>query len=136
MPEPSVPETRFRFLCAPSALTGAPAGWARDMLREGEVALLGAEGLDAIDAVAHDLEQNVISVVRTESTRDLEDTTVIAYAGSLPLVWLAPDFSERARAWARDRGPMTLLAESAGPLDDEQRRRIDRFVAILGRQSE
>ncbi len=136
MPEPSVPETRFRFVCSPSALTGAPAGWARDMLREGEVALLGAEGLAAIDAVAHDLEQSVISVVRTESTRDLEDATVIAYSGSLPLVWLAADFSEPARAWARDRGPMTLLAESAGPLDDEQRRRIDRFVAILGRQSE
>ncbi len=136
MPEQSVPETRFRFVCAPSALMGAPAGWARDMLREGEVALLGAEGLDAIDSVAHDLEQSVISVVRTESTRDLEDTTVIGYAGSLPLVWLAADFSEPVRTWARDRGPMTLLAESAGPLDDGQRRRIDRFVAILGRQSE
>ena len=136
MPEPSAPETRFRFICAPSALTGAPAGWARDMLREGEVALLGDEGLEAIDAVAHDLDQSVISIVRTESTRDLEDATVIAYAGSLPLLWVATEFSERVRAWARDRGPMTLLAQSAGPLDDEQRRRIDRFVAILGRQSE
>ncbi len=136
MSEPSAPATRFRFICAPSALTGAPAGWARDMLREGEVALLGAEGLGAIDAVAHDLGQSVISVVRAESTRDLEDAIVIAYAGSLPLVWLAAGFSERARTWARDRGPMTLLAESTGPLDDEQRRRIDRFVAILGRQSE
>jgi uncharacterized membrane protein YebE (DUF533 family) len=31
---------------------------------------------------------------------------------------------------------MTLLAQSSGPLDDDERRRIDRFVAILGRQSE
>jgi hypothetical protein len=31
---------------------------------------------------------------------------------------------------------MTLLVESGEPLSDEQRRRIDRFVAILGRQSE
>ena len=61
---------------------------------------------------------------------------MIAYARALPLVWVATEFSDEVRAWARDRGPMTLLAQSAGPLDDEERRRIDRFVAILGRQSE
>ena len=31
---------------------------------------------------------------------------------------------------------MTLLVEARGPLADDERRRIDRFVAILGRQSE
>jgi hypothetical protein len=136
MSESPAPELRFRFVCAPSALTGAPAGWARDLLREGEVALLGAEGLEAVDAIAHDLGQSVISVVRTEITGEQEDQTIMAYAGMLPLVWVAGEFSERARAWAHNRGPMTLLATSDGPLDDEQRRRIDRFVAILGRQSE
>jgi hypothetical protein len=54
----------------------------------------------------------------------------------MPLVWVEPNFTERAKQWARDRGPMTLLAQSSGPLDDDERRRIDRFVAILGRQSE
>ncbi len=136
MPDSPAPETRFRFVCAPSTLAGAPAGWARDMLREGEVALLGAEGLEAINAVAHDLGRSVISIVRTETTREREDETVISYAGSLPLLWVGDDFSERARSWAHERGPMTLLTESTGPLDAEQRRRIDRFVAILGRQSE
>ncbi len=136
MPEQPSPDPRFRFVCAPSALTGAPAGWARDILREGEVALLGDEGLDAVNTVAHELEQTVISILRSESTRELEDATVIAYAGSRPLVWVAAEFSERARGWAHDRGPMTLLTDSTGPLDDDQRRRIDRFVAILGRQSE
>jgi hypothetical protein len=31
---------------------------------------------------------------------------------------------------------MTLLSESTGALNEDERRRIDRFVAILGRQSE
>jgi hypothetical protein len=31
---------------------------------------------------------------------------------------------------------MTLLVAAAGPLEDEERRRIERFVATLGRQSE
>jgi hypothetical protein len=31
---------------------------------------------------------------------------------------------------------MTLLVEADGPLSDDERRRIDRFVATLGRQSE
>ncbi len=136
MVEEPAPDPRFRFVCTPSALIGAPSGWARDILREGEVALLGDEGLDAVNAVAHELEQSVISVLRSESTGELEDATVISYAGSLPLVWVSGEFSERARAWARDRGPMTLLTDSTRSLDEDQRRRIDRFVAILGRQSE
>lgn len=129
-------EPRFRFVCAPSALRGAPAGWAREMLREGEVALLGDEGLDAINQLAHELDQPAISVIRAEESADRRDQTVRAYAAALPLVWVAANFTDGATSWAHDRGPMTLLFTSAGPLDDDERRRIDRFVAILGRQSE
>jgi hypothetical protein len=66
----------------------------------------------------------------------VQDSTVISYASSLPLIWVADEFSTKVSVWARDRGPMTLLVSGSGPLDDEERRRIDRFVAILGRQSE
>jgi hypothetical protein len=132
----NVPGTRFRFVCAPSALAGTPPGWARDVLEEGEIALLSAEGLDAIDRVAHDLDQRAIVLVRTERNREQQDETVMAYAGALPLVWVAADFTDVARNWARDRGPMTLLTEAGQALGDAERRRIDRFLAILGRQSE
>jgi hypothetical protein len=106
------------------------------MLEEGEVALLGSEGIDAVNAVAHDLDQPTIELIRLEATPERQVDTVIQYAGSMPLVWVDRSFTERATQWARDRGPMTLLAQSSGPLDDDERRRIDRFVAILGRQSE
>ena len=131
-----MPEPRFRFVCAPSALAGAPAGWAQELLGEGEVALLATEGLDSVNAVAHELGQSTIALVRTEDSPERQDETVIGYAGSLPLVWVADDFTDNARTWARDRGPMTLLTPASGPLNDEERRRIDRFVAMLGRQSE
>jgi hypothetical protein len=129
-------DPRFRFVCVPTALAGTPAGWARDMLEEGEVALLASDGLDLINQVAHDLDQIALTLVRTEADRERQDATVQAYAGTLPLVWVAPEFSDRVRSWAQDRGAMTLLCEASGPLDGEQRRRIDRFLAILGRQSE
>lgn len=106
------------------------------MLEEGEVALLGDEGIEAVNALAHDIDQTAIALVRAEATPDRQDQTVIAYAGTLPLIWVAANFSEPVQAWARDRGPMTLLTTATGPIDDEERRRIDRFVAILGRQSE
>jgi hypothetical protein len=131
-----MPTPRFRFVCAPSALTGAPSGWAREMLKEGEVALLGDEGLDAVNAVAHELDLTAVSLIRAETSAERQDATVTAYAAALPLVWVADGFTEYAHAWAHGRGPMTLLSQSAGPLGDEERRRIDRFVAILGRQSE
>ncbi len=131
-----MPEPRFRFVCSPSALSGAPAGWAQELLGEGEVALLATEGLDPVNAVAHELGQSTIALVRTEDSPEQQDETVFAYAGALPLVWVAEDFTDRARTWARDRGPMTLLAPAQGPLHDDERRRIDRFVAMLGRQSE
>lgn len=132
MPEPS-----FRLVCVPAALAGAPGSWARDMLREGEIALLAGGGdLAAVSEVAHALELLSVSVIRAEESAAAEEQTVIAYAQALPLVWIGPDFSDRARAWARDRGPMTLLVSADGPLADAERRRIDRFVGTLGRQTE
>ncbi len=136
MPDDTSVEPHFRFVSAPSALVGVPAGWAREMLREGTVALLGDEGLTAINTVAHDLDQPSIALVRSETTPEAQDETVITLAGALPLIWVANSFTPRAAAWARDRGPMTLLVTATGPLPDEEQRRIDRFVAILGRQSE
>lgn len=129
-------EPRFRFVSAPSALSGAPAGWAREMLREGEVALLGDEGLEAVNTLAHELDQVAIRLIRSETAPERQDRTVITFAEALPLVWVAERFSDNVSTWARDRGPMTLLVSSGGPLAGEERRRIDRFVAILGRQSE
>jgi hypothetical protein len=123
----------FRMVCVPAALDG----WSADMLRDGEVALLAdGGGLDAMDRVAHALDSTTFRVVRREATAGAQEATVIAYAASLPLVWIAPAFSEEARTWARDRGPMTLLVEAADALPDVERRRIERFLAILGRQSE
>jgi hypothetical protein len=106
------------------------------MLREGEVALLGDEGLQAVNAVAHELDLVAVSLIRAEASAERQDQTVTAYAAALPLIWVAESFTDSANAWARDRGPMTLLSQSAGPLGDDERRRIDRFVAILSRQSE
>jgi hypothetical protein len=123
----------FRMVCVPAALDG----WSADMLRDGEVALLAdAGGLAAMDRVAHALDTRTFRVVRREPDAGAQEQTVIAYAAALPLVWIAPSFSDAARAWAHDRGPMTLLVEAADALPDVERRRIERFLAILGRQSE
>lgn len=126
----------FRFVCVPSALEGAPAGWAREMLRDGEIALLGDEGLDPVNEVAHELGQATIALLRSEETTERQDDTVIAYADGLPLVWVAGAFSEVVTRWAHERGAMTLLVPTYGPLSFDERKRIDRFVASLGRQSE
>ena len=127
----------FRLVCIPSALQGAPDGWARDMLQEGEIALLAdAGGLEAVNALAHALDMPTVALVRGEADAERQEETVIAYAGTLPLVWVAPGFSESARLWARERGPMTLLVAAEGPLTGDERRRVDRFLATLGRQSE
>jgi hypothetical protein len=121
------------MVCVPAALDGWPA----DMLRDGEVALLAAGGgLDAMDAVAHTLDTTTFRVVRRERDVAEQEATVMRYAGSMPLVWIAPSFSDEARAWAHDRGPMTLLVESGDALPTGERRRVERFLAILGRQSE
>ncbi len=127
----------FRMVCTPAALAGAPKGWAAETLREGEVAMLvDGGGLEAINAAAHTLELVTISIVRREETADAQEQTVISFAASLPLVWVAEAFSDSARAWARERGPMTLLVEADHELPDPERARIGRFVALLGRQSE
>lgn len=127
----------FRVVAVSAALDGAPAGWAAEMLRDGDVALLVDEsGLEGIDRVAHALDAETVPVVRSEPTAERQDQTIRAHAGALPLVWLAPAFSDPVRAWARDRAPMTLLVEVDGALPPEERGRIERFVALLGRQSE
>lgn len=127
----------FRFVSPPAALDGAPEGWAAEMLAEGEEALLvDAGGLDAIDRVAHALGQTTVSLVRREATPEEQERTVMAYADGLALVWVAPSFSDDAQTWAHRRAPMTLLVENDGPLPADERRRIERFVAILGRQTE
>ena len=127
----------FRFVCPPSAVAGAPEGWVAEMLSDGHMALLAdGSGQAGINTVAHDLDALTVSVVRTESTAAEQEQTVIAHSATLPLVWVGPTFSDGARAWARDRGPMTLLVEVDGPLPDDERRRIERFVALLGRQAE
>ena len=75
-------------------------------------------------------------MIRGEDDGDRQEKTVIEYAEALPLVWVGDNFSDAAAQWAHDRGAMTLLVQADGPLPDEERRRIDRFVATLGRQSE
>lgn len=127
----------FRLVCVPAALADAPAEWARAMLAEGEIALLrGDGGLDEIDALAHHLDLRAITLLRGEDDARGRARTVIEFAAALPLVWIAPAFEAEARTWAHDRGPMTLLVAAAGPLGESERRRIERFVATLGRQSE
>lgn len=129
----------FRFVCVPSALVGAGGlvEWALEMLRDGEIALLPDDGgLDAISEVAHALGLASVPVIRGEADVEQQQSTVTDYARSLPLVWVGERFSPASTAWARERGPMTLLVQTGGPLTEEDRRRIERFVATLGRQSE
>jgi hypothetical protein len=107
------------------------------VLSQGEIALLIDDGgLDAISAVAHALGRVSMPVLRGEATAEAQEQTVIEHAGRMPLVWVADAFSEAVGAWARDRGPMTLLLRSGGALPETERRRIERFVASLGRQAE
>jgi hypothetical protein len=134
---PPVPDTLFRLACAPAVLDSAPAGWVATMLEEGELAVLADDGgLDAITALAHALDLVTIPLLRAERTPQQQEATVIAYAEAKPLVWVAPSFSESAADWAHRRGPMTLLIESAGPLSQDERKRVERFAVILGRQAE
>ena len=127
----------FRLACSPRNLDGAPDGWVESMLEEGELALLvDGGGLDAISDIAHRLDVVTVPLLRAEETAELQEQTVMAYAGAMALVWVAPAFGEAAVTWARDRGPMTLLVETAEPLSDDERKRVERFVVILGRQAE
>jgi hypothetical protein len=107
------------------------------MLQEGELALLVDDGgLEAITALAHALDLVTVPLLRTEDTPAQQDSTVMSYAQSKPLVWIAGAFGEAATTWAHKRGPMTLLVEADTELTGEERRRIERFVVILGRQAE
>jgi hypothetical protein len=134
---PPVPDPLFRLACTPGVLDGAPAGWVATMLEEGEIALLAdGGGLDAITALAHALDLVTIPLLRAEQTPAQQEATVIAYAAAKPLVWIAPAFSEDAARWAHQRGPMTLLIEPEGALSEEERKRVERFAVILGRQAE
>jgi hypothetical protein len=127
----------FRLVCFPGALDGAPEGWASKLLQEGEIALFVDDGgLPAINAAAHTLGLATVPIVRIEDTPAAQEQTVIDYARTLPVVWVAADFSASTRAWAHDRGPMTLLVEADGPLPTDARARIERFVGWLGRQTE
>jgi hypothetical protein len=134
---PAVPDALFRLACAPAVLDSAPAGWVTTLLEEGELAVLADDGgLEAITALAHALDLVTVPVLRAERTPEQQEATVIAYAESKPLVWVAASFSEDASDWARRRGPMTLLIECDGPLSPDERKRVERFVVILGRQAE
>jgi hypothetical protein len=127
----------FRLVCTAGTLDGAPEGWVSTMLQEGELALLVDDGgLEAVTSLAHALDLVTVPLLRTEDTPARQDSTVMSYAESKPLVWIADGFGEAATTWAHKRGPMTLLVETGGELSDEERRRIERFVVILGRQAE
>jgi hypothetical protein len=107
------------------------------ILSQGEIALLIDDGgLDTINAVAHELGLVSMQVLRSEATAEAREQTVKQHAARLPLVWVADAFSEAVRVWAHDRGPMTLLVRAGGALPETERRRIERFVASLGRQTE
>jgi hypothetical protein len=134
---PPVADPLFRLACAPAVLDGAPVDWVSTLLEEGELALLADDGgLDAITAIAHALDLVVVPVLRAERTPEQQEATVIAYAETKPLAWIAPSFSQEAARWARQRGPMTLLLESSDPLSAQERKRVERFAVILGRQAE
>jgi hypothetical protein len=132
-----MPGALFRLACTAGNLDGAPEGWVSSMLEQGELALLvDGGGLDAISAVAHRLDMVTVPLLRTEDGPEEQERTVMRYAGSMALVWVAPSFGEQAVRWAHDRGPMTLLVETARPLSEDERKRVERFVVILGRQAE
>ena len=132
-----MPGALFRLVCSPGNLDGAPAGWIGAMLEEGELALLvDGGGLDAISAVAQRLDLVTVPLLRREDSAEQQERTVMRYAGSMALVWIAESFGEQAVTWARDRGPMTLLVETGDALSDDERKRVERFVVILGRQAE
>ncbi len=100
-----VADPLFRLACAPGVLAAAPDGWVAAMLEEGELAVLADDGgLDAITALAHDLDMVTVPVLRAESTSEQQEATVMAYAAAKPLVWIAGSFGDRgARLGAQAR---------------------------------
>ncbi|HET9102680.1 MAG TPA: hypothetical protein VFN55_04950 [Solirubrobacteraceae bacterium] len=133
----SVSDTTYRLVCAASALAGTPAGWAAETLRDGAITLLPDQGgLDAIDAAARTMDQVEVSVLRRAGGDAEQEREVMAFAGGMPLIWVAAQFSDAARSWARERGPMTLLVIAAGALPEDELTRIARFVTLLARQTD
>lgn len=131
-----VTDPLFRLVCAPGTLTSSPAGWAAEMLQDGEVAVTVDEGgLAAVDAAARTVGLTAIPVVRGETTPEAQERTIMAHAGALALIWIAPSFSDEARRWAEKRGPMTLLVTVDGELPEAERRTVERFTAILSGQA-
>jgi hypothetical protein len=134
---PYVSEPRFYLVCAASALIGVPAEWVTEMLADGEIALFpDGDGFGAINELAHALSLISVPVIRGEDTIERQQQTTMAYAHRFPLVWIDHEFGEKVTTWARDRGPMTLLVQTTGPLAQKERRRIERFVVSLERQAE
>ena len=87
----------FRLVCSPGILDGAPEGWVSSMLEEGELALLVDDGgLNAISAVAHRLDLVTVPLLRTEDSAEQQERTIMSYAGSMALVWVAPAFGDAA----------------------------------------
>lgn len=127
----------FRMVCTASTLASPQANWASEELHDGELALLVDDGgLEAINAAAHALDLITVRVVRSETSPALQAQTVIAFSGSFPLIWVGAEFDDSVRTWARERRPMTLLVDADGPLPEEERGRIERFIALLARQTE
>ena len=125
----------FRLVADPAALRDIAPGGARERPADGELALLpGDGGLEDVSRVAHALGVVSVSLLRAEASAAEQERTVIAWAGAMGLVWVGAGFSDDTRAWARDRGPMTLLVESTGPLPEgEQRRGARARCAATGR---
>jgi hypothetical protein len=127
----------FRMVCTAATIAGGPTGWVAEELRDGELALLVDDGgLEAIDSAAHALDLITVRVLRSEETAALQAQTVIAFAGSFPLIWVGAGLDYSVRTWAHERRPMTLLVDTDGPLPDAERGRIERFIALLARQTE
>lgn len=127
----------YRLVATSTAIARTPDGWVAETLRDGAVTLvIDHGGLDAIDAAARALDQVAVSVLRRESGAEAQEQAVIAFAGAMPLIWVGAEFSERARSWARERGPMTLLVPAPDALPADELARIARFVTLLSRQSD
>ncbi len=127
----------YRLVATSTAVARTPEGWVAENLRDGVVTLVVDDGgLDAIDAAARALDQVAVSVLRREPGPEAQEDAIIAFAGTMPLVWVSAEFSRRTRTWARERGPMTLLVPASDALPAAELARIARFVTLLSRQTD
>ena len=127
----------YQLVATSTAIAQTPDGWVAETLRDGAVTLVIDDGgLEAINAAARALDQVAVSVLRRESGPEAQEEAVIAFAGAMPLIWVAAQFSERVTSWAHERGPMTLLVPASGALPTGELTRIARFVTLLSRQTD